>query len=212
MCTLRWEFSWWILPKVWRGVENVPWQDGFLCKCPGHASCHLGRPLPLQIPPDFVRTTQWQYLDHRDNDKAKDQLVRKNVCCPEITPISTEVSGCFTASRILQLWKKGLEGIHGDIFSLFISPPLWVHSVERQARFTKPGSLQSNVSAVFSRSHSGLAPSLILSPWIMTFILFCSVNPQRGQLSVLLFKKAQKQENNNYKWKSKGSLQAMISL
>lgn len=129
----------------------------------------------------FVRTMQWQYLNHRDNDKAKDQLVRKNVCCPEITPISTEVSGCFTASRILQLWKKGLKGIHGDFFSLFISPSLWVHSVERQARFTKLGSLQSIVSAVFSCSHSGLAPSLILSPWIMTFILcFAQWIPKEG--------------------------------
>lgn len=138
----------------------------------------------------FVRTRQWQYLDHRDNDKGKDQLVRKNLCYPEITLISTEVSGCFRASRALQLWKKGLEGIRGNIFSLSISASLRVHTVERQARFTKLGSLQSIVSAVFSHSHSSLALSLILSPWIMPFILcFAQWIPKEGQLSVLLLKK-----------------------
>ena len=145
-----------------------------------------------------VRTRQWQYLDHRDNDKGKDQLVRKNLCYPERTLISTEVSGCFRASRVLQLWKKGLEGISGNIFSLYISfslcPHSWMSGSLHQAR-----SLQSLVSTVFSHSHSSLALSLILSPWIMPFILcFAQWIPKEGQLSVLLFKKKKSEKARDH--------------
>ena len=125
MCTLRWEFSWWILPKVWRGVENVPWQDGFLCKCPGHASCQLGRPLPLQIPPDFVRTTQWQYLDHRDNDKAKDQLVRKKRLLPrDNSDFNTSVRLLYSKQNFAALKERARGNSWWHFLTLYLSSSL----------------------------------------------------------------------------------------
>lgn len=97
----------------------------------------------------FVRTRQWQYLDHRDNDKGKGSASEKNSCYTEITLISTEVSGCLRSKQSFAAWKKGLEGTkYFHSLSLLLSG-----STQRNVRLASPSSVPySPLSALFSPS------------------------------------------------------------
>lgn len=141
----------------------------------------------------FVRTRQWQYLDHRDNDKAKDQLVRKKRLLPrDNSDFNRSVRLLYSKQNFAALKERAQGNSWWHFLTLYLfsslGPLSGTSGSLHQARFPTV-----HCQHCFLSFPLWFGSITDFKPMTYDFYsLFCSVNPQRGQLSVLLFKKKNK--------------------